>query len=125
MIGVETNIDQNWHENVKRVGMVVKVKKENLEAYKKLHSDSNAGVRHLLTKYNMRNFSIFLDQLADGDWYEFGYYEYWGIDLESDMEKLNAEPENSKWLELCDHMQEGIFPEQKGWKIMDRIYSNY
>lgn len=121
----EKGIDQNWHKNIKRVGMVVKVKKERIEEYKNLHADSNSGVRHLLTKYNMRNFSIFMVQLADGEWYEFGYYEYWGNDLDGDMAKLDSEPENMKWLELCNPMQEGILPDQKGWKVMDRIYYNY
>lgn len=121
----KVNIDEEKHINVKRVGMVVKIKKDMVDEYKKLHTDNNPGVRHLLTKYNMRNFSIFMVQLADGDWYEFGYYEYWGDDLEGDMAKLDAEPENAKWLELCDPMQEGILPNQKGWKVMDRIYFNY
>ncbi len=121
----KVNIDEKHHENVKRVGMVVKLKTEMLEEYKKLHADNNPGVRHLLKKYNMRNFSIFMVQLADGGWYEFGYYEYWGNDLDGDMAKLDAEPENIKWLEICDPMQEGVIPGQKGWKIMDRIYYNY
>ena len=118
-------LEKEWHESVKRVGMVVKIKKEMVEEYKKLHADDNPGVRHLLTKYHMRNFSIFLVQLGDGEWYEFGYYEYWGDDLEGDMAKLDAEPENIKWLEKCDPMQEGILPGQQGWKTMERIYFNY
>jgi L-rhamnose mutarotase len=121
----EIDLDQKRHKNIKRVGMVVKVKKEWLEEYEQLHADNHAGVRHLLTKYHMRNFSIFMVQLADGEWYEFGYYEYWGTDLEGDMAKLNSDPENMKWLELCDPMQEGILPGQKGWKVMDTIYYNY
>jgi L-rhamnose mutarotase len=118
-------LDKEFHEGVKRVGMVVKVKKDMLEEYKKVHADDNPGVRHLLEKYHLRNFNIFLVQLADGDWYEFGYYEYWGDDFEGDMAKLDAEPENIKWLEMCDPMQEGILPGQQGWKEMDRIYFNY
>jgi len=121
----EPGINQEQHKDMQRIGMVVKIKTENLEEYKKLHSDDNPGVRHLLTKYNLRNFSIFMVQLADSGWYEFGYYEYWGNDLEGDMAKLDAEPENIKWLEKCDPMQEGVLPGQKGWKIMDRIYYNY
>ena len=70
------DLEEEWHKNVKRVGMVVKIKKEMLEEYKSLHAEDNPGVRHLLTRYHMRNFSIFLVQLADGEWYEFGYYEY-------------------------------------------------
>ena len=121
----ENCINKDWHKNVKRVGMVVKVKKDKVEEYKKLHADNNPGVRPLLTKYGMRNFSIYLVQLADGEWYEFGYYEYWGNDFEADMKKLDNEPENIKWLETCDPIQEGILPDQKGWKKMDRIYFNY
>jgi L-rhamnose mutarotase len=119
------NIDEERHKNAVRVAMVVKIKKEIVDEYKKIHADNHPGVRHLLRKYHMRNFSIFLVQLADGEWYEFGYYEYWGNDLEGDMAKLDAEPENARWLELCDPMQEGILPGQKGWKVMDRIYYNY
>jgi L-rhamnose mutarotase len=121
----ERIVDSEWHKNVKRIGQVVKIKKEHLEEYKKLHADNNPGVRHLLRKYNMRNFSIYLVQLADGEWYEFGYYEYWGDNLEGDLAKLNAEPENAKWLEQCDPMQEGIVVNQTGWKEMDRLYFNY
>jgi hypothetical protein len=68
---------------VKRVGMVVGIKPDCIEQYKKLHADSNAGVRDLLTKYHMKNFSIYLQQI-DGKWYEFGYYEYTGKDFEGD-----------------------------------------
>ncbi len=53
---------------------------------RQLHSDTNAGVRDLLREANMHNFSIFLIQLEDGNWYEFGYYEYTGKDFETDME---------------------------------------
>ena len=38
---------------IKRVGMVVGIKPEKIEEYKRLHADSNAGVRDLLNKYHM------------------------------------------------------------------------
>lgn len=113
------------HENVIRMAQVVKVKPECLEKYMELHADSYAGVRHLLEKYNIRNFSIYLEQFPDGNWYEFAYSEYWGEAYEADMAKLSAEPENIKWLEMCDPMQEGITPEYKGWKPIKRVYFNY
>ncbi|HCC71671.1 MAG TPA: hypothetical protein DEQ09_11045 [Bacteroidales bacterium] len=118
-------INKEWHKDVKRVGMVVKVKPEVIDEYKKLHADGNAGVRDLLEKYNMRNFSIYLVQLADSNWYEFAYYEYWGDNLEENMKKLAEEPRNIEWLSKCDPMQEGIFEEQEGWYHMDKIYFNY
>ena len=110
-------------KDVLRVGMVIKIKPEYIEEYKALHSDLNAGVRDLLTEANMHNFSIFLHQLDDGNWYEFGYYEYTGDDFESDMAKLDKHPRNIEWLKLCDPMQVPLDGYQ-GWAEMEQIYYN-
>ncbi|MEM8681759.1 MAG: L-rhamnose mutarotase, partial [Planctomycetota bacterium] len=45
---------------VKRVGMVTGIKEEMLEPYRRLHADSHSGVRHLLQKYHLHNFNIFV-----------------------------------------------------------------
>ena len=111
-------------QEVKRVGMVIKIKTDRLEEYLAVHSDSEPGIRDLLAKYNLRNFSIFMTQLEDSSYYEFGYYEYWGSDFESDMKLLDAEPRNKLWLELCDPMQLPLEGEIS-WKVMKRIYANY
>jgi L-rhamnose mutarotase len=111
-------------KEVKRVGMVIKIKPEFIEEYKLIHSDSNYGVRDLLIEANMRNFSIFLHQLEDGNWYEFGYYEYTGDDFEADMAKLAKHPRNIEWLKVCDLMQiplEGY----DSWAEMGQIYYNH
>ncbi|MHC4215304.1 MAG: L-rhamnose mutarotase [Planctomycetota bacterium] len=109
-------------KEIKRVGMVVQLNDEHMDAYKKLHADSNPGVRDLLTKYNMANFSIFLHEI-DGKWYEFGYYEYVGDDFEADMAALDAEPRNKEWLKICDPMQIPLEGET-GWAVMERVYFN-
>ena len=111
------------NENIKRVGMVIRLREDMIEEYKKLHADDYEGVRDLLIKYNMRNFSIFLIRMDDGNYYEFGYYEYTGSDFEDDMNKLALEPRNKAWLEVCDSMQiplDGF----TSWAEMDRIYFN-
>ena len=107
---------------VKRVGMVIGVRPEKIQEYKALHADSNPGVRDLLTKYNMHNFSIFLHEI-DGKFFEFGYYEYTGENYEEDMAKLDAEPRNKQWLKLCDPLQIPLKGE-KSWAIMERVYHN-
>ena len=58
----------------KRVGMVIGIKPEVIDEYKRLHADSNAGVRDLLTIANMENFSIFIHQFDDGNYYFHGAY---------------------------------------------------
>ncbi|MGA2034113.1 MAG: L-rhamnose mutarotase [Thermoguttaceae bacterium] len=107
---------------IKRVGMVVGIKPERIEEYRRLHADSNAGVRDLLNKYHMRNFSIFLQQI-EGKWYEFGYYEYTGDDFDADMAALAKEPRNIEWLKVCDPMQAPL-PGDKSWTKMERVYYN-
>jgi len=107
---------------VKRVGMVIGIKPEKIAEYKELHADSNPGVRDLLNKYHMHNFSIYLHEI-DGKYYEFGYYEYTGKDFEADMAKLAAEPRNKEWLSICDPMQIPL----KGydsWAEMEVVYRN-
>ena len=110
------------NQPVKRVGMVVGIDPDRIDEYKAQHADSNAGVRDLLTKYNMHNFSIYLQEI-DGKWYEFGYYEYTGDDFEGDMAMLDKEPRNSEWLKVMDPMQIPL-PGATGWTEMERVYFN-
>lgn len=110
------------NKNIKRVGMVVGIKPEMIPEYKRLHADGYAGVRDLLTKYHMHNFSIYLTEI-EGKWYEFGYYEYTGDDFEADMAELAKEPRNIEWLKVCDPMQIPLEGET-GWREMERAYFN-
>ncbi len=109
--------------NVIRIGMVIKLKSERIKDYQAVHADSNPGVRDLLQKYNMRNFSIFMTQLEDGNFYEFGYYEYLGNNYEADMAALASEPRNIEWLKVCDPMQIPLKGETS-WKKMQQVFYN-
>ena len=108
---------------IKRVGMVVGIHSERIDEYKRLHADDNPGVRDLLNRYHMHNFNIFLQQMPDGKWYEFGYYEYTGGDFEGDMAKMDAEPRTIEWLKQCDPMQIPL-PGSESWTNMERVYFN-
>ena len=108
---------------VKRVGMVIGIKPDKISAYEALHASSNPGVRDLLNKYHMHNFSIFIHQLDDGRYYLFGYYEYTGDDHQGDMKKLAAETRNQQWLSSTDPMQIPLAGE-KSWAIMQEVYHN-
>lgn len=108
---------------VRRIGMVIGIKPEKLAEYKSLHGDSNPGVRDLLRKYHVRNFSIFVRQLDDGNYYLFGYYEYTGRDYQADMARLGNEERNMKWLAVTDPMQIPLKGE-KGWAMMQEVYHN-
>ena len=107
----------------KRVGMVIGIKPEVIDKYKKLHADGNAGVRDLLTIANMENFSIFIHQFDDGNYYLFGYYEYTGDNFEKDMAEIAAKDRNIAWLKVCDPMQIP-FKGKNSWSKMEQVYYN-
>ncbi len=111
------------NSHAQRIGMVIGIKADQISAYEALHAASNPGVRDLLQKYHMHNFSIYMRQLDDGKYYLFGYYEYTGTDYKADMEKLGAEPRNQKWLSVTGPMQVPL-PGEQSWATMKEVYHN-
>lgn len=113
---------QQSNKQVKRVGMVIKIRPECVQQYLSLHQEGHPGFRDLLQKYHLRNFSIFLHKIGS-DFFEFGYYEYTAASFESGMAGFSAEQRNIEWLKLCDPMQLPLEGDS-GWAIMQQIYYN-
>lgn len=109
--------------HVQRFASVVAIKPDQISAYKALHAASNPGVRDLLKKYNIHNYSIYLQKLDDGKYYLFAYYEYTGTDFKADMAKSGAEPRNLKWHTVTDQMQIPLAG-QHGWTKMEEVFHN-
>ena len=120
--GITSCTDESCGNEVKkRVGMVIGIKPEVIEEYKGLHADDYPGVRDLLKNANFANFSIFIHQFDDGNYYLFGYYEYTGNDFEKDMSDLAKKERNIEWLKVCDPMQIP-FEGEDGWAEMEKVY---
>lgn len=111
------------HRPAQRIGMVIGIHPDAISAYEALHASSHPGVRDLLSRYHMRNFSIYLHQLPGGRYYLFGYYEYSGNDYQRDMQNLAAEPRNQAWLRTTDAMQIPL-PGATSWSPMREVYHN-
>ena len=111
---------------IQRFGKVIEVKEEKLKEYLALHDDRNPGVRHLLSKYHMHNYSINLHRFDDGKYYLFSYFEYSGDDYEGDMSLLADEPENQEWWKLTDPCQVPLKNRKLGehWSTMTEVYYN-
>ncbi len=108
---------------MKRIGMVIGIKADRISAYEAIHAASSQGVRDLLSKYHMHNFSIYLQELDDGRYYLFGYYEYTGNDYKSDMGQLGSEPRNQEWLGMTAPMQIPLRA-SAAWTTMREVYHN-
>ncbi|HUU60183.1 MAG TPA: L-rhamnose mutarotase, partial [Phycisphaerae bacterium] len=80
---------------MKRYGMVVKVRAEKLDEYKRLHAAVWPGVLKRIRDCNLRNYSIF-----HKDGYLFSYFEYVGEDFDADMARMAADETTQKWWAL-------------------------
>jgi|SRR5579859_1965192 len=106
-----------------RVGMIIGIKPDKISAYEALHAASNQGVRDLLDKYHMHNFSIYIQKMDETHYYLFAYYEYTGNNYKQDMDTLAKEPRNIAWLSKTDAMQIP-FAGEKSWTKMQEIFHN-
>ncbi|MBE0704793.1 MAG: L-rhamnose mutarotase, partial [Afipia sp.] len=77
---------------MKRYGMVIGLRADMIDAYRKLHAAAWPDVLRMIKECHIRNYSIYLRQLDDGQHYLFSYFEYVGADFAADMAKMAADP---------------------------------
>ena len=63
---------------MKRYGMVIGLRPEQVDEYKKLHAAVWPDVLKMIRQCHIQNYSIYLRQLDDGRHYLFSYFEYTG-----------------------------------------------
>ena len=109
---------------VKRYGSVIKVRAERLEEYKKLHAAVWPEILKMISECNIRNYSIYLRQLDDGQHYLFSHFEYTGDDYDADMAKMAAHPNTQRWWDVCKPCQEPVESRKEGewWAGMDEVF---
>ncbi len=79
---------------MKRMGMVIGIKPERIEEYKKTHAAVWPEVLAKISDCNMRNYTIFLREPEN---LLFGYFEYHGEDWAADSAKMAADPKTQEW----------------------------
>jgi L-rhamnose mutarotase len=104
---------------MKRYGMLIRVKPEKFEEYRKLHAAVWPEVLDMIKQCNISNYSIY-----HKDGFLFGYFEYSGIDFEADMAKMAADPVTQKWWGICKPCQEPLESRAKGewWAAMEEVF---
>lgn len=111
-------------DEVERYGAVIGVKPDKLEYYRELHANPWPTVNGALKEANIRNYSIYLTQFDDGNWYLFSYLEYVGSDFDADMKKLRENSEIKRWWKETDPCQLALKNRKEGewWKSMEQVY---
>ena len=88
---------------MQRMGMVIGIKPEKIDDYKKLHLAVWPEILTQIQKSNIRKYSIFLREPEN---LLFGYMEYWGDDFAVDMAKMARDPKTQEWWALTDPCQD-------------------
>ncbi|KAA3656273.1 MAG: L-rhamnose mutarotase [Chloroflexi bacterium] len=104
---------------MQRYGMVIKVKPEKFEEYKRLHAAVWPEVLETITACNIRNYSIYYKNGL-----LFSYYEYVGEDYEADNAKMAADPKTKEWWSYTDPCQEPVENHEEGewWSVMEELF---
>ncbi|MBN1126369.1 MAG: L-rhamnose mutarotase [Sedimentisphaerales bacterium] len=110
--------------DIQRYGSVIGVKKEALANYKEMHANPWPEVNAQLKECNIRNYSIYLTEFPDGNYYLFSYFEYTGNDFRADMKKMADDPRTQEWWSHTDPMQIPLSNRAQGqwWKTMEEVY---
>ena len=104
---------------MKRLGMIIGIKENRVEEYKKLHAEVWPQVLENLTELNCRNYSIFLrGNLL------FSYMEYCGDDYDRDMKLMSDNKAVQEWWAVCGPCQEPMQNRKKGdwWSLMEEVF---
>ena len=106
---------------MKRMGMVIGIKPEKIEEYKRLHADTWPEVLETISRANIRNYTIFLREPEN---LLFGYWEYHGDDFEADAAKIAADPKTQEWWTYTDPCQIPMASREEGerWSMMEEVF---
>ncbi len=109
---------------MKRYGMVIGLRPEKIDEYKRLHAAVWPDVLKMIKQCQIQNYSIYLRKLDDGQSYLFSYFEYVGNNFAADMANMAADPTTQRWWSFCQPCQKplaGRAPEE-WWAEMEEVF---
>jgi len=106
---------------MQRMGMLIRIRPEKIDEYKKLHADAWPEVLRQIHNSNIRNYTIFLREPEN---LLFGYWEYHGSDFAADMAQMARDPKTRAWWELTDPCQEPLASRNgnEQWSMMEEVF---
>jgi len=111
----------NSDQKVQRYGMVIGVKPEKIDEYKRLHAETWPDVLKMIGECNIKNYSIYLKEIEPGKHYLFSYFEYTGDDFDADMAKMAADPTTQEWWSVTSPCQIPLQGE-KSWAMTEEVF---
>lgn len=101
--------------------MVIGIRPERIDDYKRLHADAWPGVLAQIRDSHIRNFVIYLREPEN---LLFGHFEYHGDDLDADMAAMAADPVTQDWWAHTDPCQTILPSARTGekWVYMEEVF---
>lgn len=99
--------------------MIVGLRPEILEDYKKYHAAVWPEVLETIRKCNIRNYTIFYREKM-----LFAYFEYHGSDFAADMRKMAECPKTQEWWTIMNPMQVPLEnrPAGEWWAPLEEVF---
>jgi len=109
---------------MQRYGMVIGLQPEKITEYKRLHAAVWPDVLKKIRECHIRNYSIYLRRLDDGQHYLFSYFEYTGSDFAADMARMAADPATQRWWAVCKPCQRPLADRaaDEWWTAMEEVF---
>lgn len=109
---------------MKRYGSVIGLRNEHVEEYRRLHAAVWPAVLAKITECRIRNYTIYLRRLPDGNHYLFSHFEYHGADFTADMARMAADPVTQDWWSRCMPCQQPLPDRAEGewWAGMEEVF---
>jgi len=109
---------------MQRYGAIIGLRADKIDEYKRLHAAVWPDVLKMIRECNIRNYSIYLRKLPDGNHYLFSYFEYIGKDFAADMARMAADPTTQRWWDVCIPCQAPLADRQKNewWASMEEVF---
>jgi L-rhamnose mutarotase len=109
---------------MKRYGMVIGLRPDRVAEYKRLHAAVWPDVLKQIAHCHIRNYSIYLRTLGDGQPYLFSYFEYTGEDFDADMARMATDPTTQRWWAGCKPCQQPLAdcPPGEWWASMEEVF---
>lgn len=106
---------------MERMGMVIGIRPEKIDEYKRLHENAWPTVLATIEKANIRNFTIFLREPEN---LLFSYWEYHGESFAADSTLIAADPVTQDWWALCGPCQWPLDTREQGewWAPMQTVF---
>jgi L-rhamnose mutarotase len=103
----------------KRFGQIIRLKPDRTEEYIHHHAAVWPVVLSMITKCNIRNYSIYFK-----DNYLFAYFEYNGNDFDAKMSIMASDPETQRWWNLVKPLMDpvGNLEANEFWANMEEVF---